>query len=32
MRGIAELFKPAGKPGLPTARLRGINGSKVASV
>ena len=30
MRGTAEISKPAGKPGLPTARLRGFNGLEVA--
>lgn len=32
MRGTAVPSKPAGKSGLPTARLRGFNGLKVASV
>ena len=31
MRGIAVLSKPAGKSGLPTARLRGFNGLEVAA-
>jgi hypothetical protein len=32
MRGTASPSGPAGKPGLPTARLQGFNGLEVAIV